>query len=46
MVYTSLVHPLVFKGEYEFIPLMFTSAYCALGVLGSWLGFLVVYFTS
>jgi len=44
IIYTGLVHGLVFKDRYEFIPLMFTSAYTALGVVGSWLGFLVVYF--
>jgi alpha-1,3-glucosyltransferase len=44
IIYTSLVHGLLFKDRYEFIPLMFTSAYTALGVVGSWLGFLVVYF--
>jgi alpha-1,3-glucosyltransferase len=46
ITYTSLVHHLIFKGRYEFIPLMFTSSYCAIGVVGSWMGFLVVYFTS
>jgi alpha-1,3-glucosyltransferase len=46
LVYTSVVHQLVFKERYEFIPLMFTSAYCAIGVVGSWLGFMVVYLTS
>lgn len=46
VVYCSLVHRLVFGDKYEFLPLMFTSAYCALGVVGSWLGFMVVYFAS
>lgn len=46
VVYCSLVHRLVFGGRYEFLPLMFTSAYSALGVVGSWIGFMVVYFTS
>jgi alpha-1,3-glucosyltransferase len=44
IAYTSILHGLVFKERYEFIPLMLTSAYCALGVVGSWVGFLVVYF--
>ena len=46
VVYTALVHRLVFGGRYEFLPLMFTSAYSALGVVGSWVGFMVVYFTA
>jgi alpha-1,3-glucosyltransferase len=37
---------LLFKNKYEFVPLMFTSSYCALGVVGSWVGFQVVFFTS
>ena len=46
IVYCSLVHQLVFGARYEFLPLMFTSSYAAIGVVGSWIGFLVVYFTS
>lgn len=46
IVYTSLVHQLVFGKSYEFLPLMFTSSYSAIGVVGSWVGFMVVYFTS
>jgi alpha-1,3-glucosyltransferase len=46
IAYCSLCHRLVFGDRYEFLPLMFTSAYCALGVVGSWVGFMVVYFTS
>lgn len=46
IVYCSLVHGLLFGQRYEFLPLMFTSSYAAVGVVGSWLGFLVVYFTS
>jgi alpha-1,3-glucosyltransferase len=45
IVYTSVVHGLLFKNKYEFVPLMFTSSYCALGVVGSWVGFQVVFFT-
>ncbi len=46
IVYTSLVHHLVFGKSYEFLPLMFTSSYSAIGVVGSWVGFMVDYFTS
>ncbi|KAK3676149.1 glycosyl transferase [Recurvomyces mirabilis] len=46
MLYCSLVHQLVFGANYEFLPLMFVSTYSAIGVVGSWLGFLVVFFTS
>lgn len=46
IIYCSLVHRLLFGELYEFVPLMFTSSYSAIGVLGSWIGFLVVYFTS
>lgn len=46
IVYCSLVHRMVFGGRYEFLPLMFASAYSALGVVGSWVGFMVVYFTA
>ena len=45
ILYTSLVHEIVFGKSYEFLPLMFTSAYSAIGVVGSWLGYMVVYFT-
>ncbi|KAK0384861.1 hypothetical protein NLU13_7339 [Sarocladium strictum] len=46
IVYTSVVHQLVFGKSYEFLPLMFTSAYTAIGVVGSWVGYMVVYFTA
>ena len=46
IAYCSLVHQLVFGAEYEFLPLMFISSYSALGVVGSWVGFLVVFFNS
>lgn len=46
IAYCSLVHRVVFGDRYEFLPLMFTSSYCAVGVVGSWLGFQVVYFAS
>ncbi|WEW61186.1 glycosyl transferase [Emydomyces testavorans] len=46
IVYCSLVHRLLFGSRMEFLPLMFMSSYSALGVVGSWVGFMVVYFTS
>ncbi|KAI1927940.1 glycosyl transferase [Ophidiomyces ophidiicola] len=46
VLYCSLVHGWVFGTRMEFLPLMFTSSYAALGVLGSWVGFMVVYFTA
>lgn len=46
MVYCSLLHQVVFGAKYEFLPLMFVSTYSAIGVVGSWVGFLVVFFTS
>ncbi|KAI1861341.1 uncharacterized protein JN550_010871 [Neoarthrinium moseri] len=46
MAYCSLIHQMVFGKRYEFLPLMFMSSYSAIGVVGSWLGFMVVYFTS
>lgn len=46
ILYCSLLHQIIFGKSYEFLPLMFTSSYSAIGVVGSWLGFLVVYFTS
>ncbi|KAI2488515.1 Dolichyl glycosyltransferase [Pyrenophora tritici-repentis] len=44
IAYCSLVHGIVFGARYEFLPLMFTSSYSAIGVVSSWVGFLVVYF--
>ncbi|KAI1739847.1 glycosyltransferase family 57 protein [Xylaria scruposa] len=46
IVYCSLLHQVVFGKRYEFLPLMFMSAYSALGVVVSWVGFMFVYFTS
>ncbi|XXG96467.1 hypothetical protein Hte_002750 [Hypoxylon texense] len=46
IVYCSLLHPAIFGKSYEFLPLMFMSSYSAIGVIGSWIGFMVVYFTS
>ena len=42
-LYCSIIHELVFGQQYEFLPLMFTSTYSAIGVVGSWMGFSVVY---
>ena len=46
ILYCSLIHGLVFGDAYEFLPLMFTSSYSAVGVVGGWIGFFVVYFSS
>jgi alpha-1,3-glucosyltransferase len=46
IAYCSLVHQMVFGERYEFLPLMFISSYSAIGVVGSWIGFLVVFFTE
>ncbi len=46
IVYCSLLHQVIFGKGYEFLPLMFMSAYSALGVVVSWVGFMFVYFTS
>jgi alpha-1,3-glucosyltransferase len=46
VIYCSIVHRLVFGAKFEFLPLMFISSYSAVGIIASWLGFLVVYFTS
>ncbi|KAK5127982.1 glycosyl transferase [Meristemomyces frigidus] len=46
IAYCSLVHQLLFGAKFEFLPLMFISSYSAVGVVGSWIGFLVVFFTS
>ena len=46
ILYCSLIHGIVFGKSFEFLPLMFTSSYSAVGVVGSWIGFMVVYFTS
>ncbi|PNS15949.1 hypothetical protein CAC42_4350 [Sphaceloma murrayae] len=46
ILYCSLVHQIIFGAKLEFLPLMFISSYSAVGVFGSWLGFLVVFFTS
>ncbi|KAI1344311.1 glycosyltransferase family 57 protein [Xylariaceae sp. FL0016] len=46
MIYCSLLHQVIFGKSYEFLPLMFVSSYSAIGVVGSWIGFMVVYFAS
>ena len=46
IAYTSLIHGAVFGEKYEFLPLMFTSSYSAVGVVASWIGFSWLYFTS
>ncbi|KAJ5315489.1 hypothetical protein N7476_005796 [Penicillium atrosanguineum] len=47
IIYCSLGHYLIFGWErLQFLPLMFMSSYSALGLVGSWIGFMVVYFTA
>lgn len=46
IAYCEGMHSMVFGNNFEFLPLMFMSSYSAVGVLGSWIGFLVVFFTS
>ncbi|EPQ66242.1 Glucosyl transferase [Blumeria graminis f. sp. tritici 96224] len=46
VVYCSFLHGLILGKKFEFLPLMFISTYSAIGVIGSYLGFLVVFFTS
>ncbi|KAI2789506.1 Dolichyl pyrophosphate Glc1Man9GlcNAc2 alpha-1,3-glucosyltransferase [Penicillium oxalicum] len=47
VLYCSVLHRLVFGSQrLQFLPLMFMSSYSALGVVGSWVGFMVVYFTT
>ncbi|KAJ5894704.1 hypothetical protein N7495_006395 [Penicillium taxi] len=47
IAYCSLIHQIIFGFErLQFLPLMFMSSYCAIGVLGSWIGFMVVYFSE
>ncbi len=46
ILYCSLLHRIVFSEKLEFLPLMLISSYSAVGVVGSWIGFLTVFFTS
>lgn len=46
IAYTSLFHGLLFGSKLEFLPLMFTSSYSAVGVFGSWVGFMNVYLSE
>ncbi|KAF8244169.1 glycosyltransferase family 57 protein [Wilcoxina mikolae CBS 423.85] len=43
-IYTSLVHGLFFGDKYEFLPLVVTSCYSAVGIMVSWIGLLRLYF--
>ncbi|RMD40712.1 hypothetical protein DV735_g4405, partial [Chaetothyriales sp. CBS 134920] len=43
LIYTSLLHSLVFGTRFEFLPLLLTSVYCAVGVVGSWIGFSICF---
>ncbi|KAF2763453.1 family 57 glycosyltransferase [Pseudovirgaria hyperparasitica] len=46
IAYCSLLHRIIFGPRLEFLPLMFISSYSAIGVVGSWVGFSVVYFSQ
>ena len=46
ITYCSLLHRLVFGVRYEFLPLMFTSTYCAVGVVASWIGFNICFLSN
>ncbi|CAG8606932.1 7352_t:CDS:2, partial [Dentiscutata heterogama] len=43
--FTGVVHQIAFSdGKYQFIPLLATSVYCAIGIVYSWVRFTVIYF--
>jgi alpha-1,3-glucosyltransferase len=44
--YCALMHGILFREKYEFLPLMFISSYSAVGVFASWVGYLVVFFSE
>lgn len=46
VVYCSMLHSLVFGEKYEFIPLMFISSFASCGVLASWVGLNICYWTN
>ncbi|CAG8648290.1 5998_t:CDS:2, partial [Paraglomus occultum] len=41
-IFTGIIHPLYFEDRYPFVSLMFTSVYCAFGVIYSWAEFSVI----
>jgi alpha-1,3-glucosyltransferase len=40
-IYCQYLHSILFKGTLEFLPLMLTSVYCAVGVVSCWMMFYV-----
>lgn len=44
ILYCLLLYGIIFGRSYEFFFFMFISLYLVIGVVGSWVGFLVVYF--
>lgn len=46
VAYCSLAHRAIFGDALAFLPLMLISLYSAVGVIGSWIGFMVVYLTA
>ena len=45
IVYCSILHEAPFGEKYALVNLMFTRSNTAIGVVGSWIGFSVIYFT-
>ncbi|RMZ90738.1 hypothetical protein DV736_g2037, partial [Chaetothyriales sp. CBS 134916] len=43
LIYCALLHSLVFGARFEFLPLLLTSIYCAVGVVASWIGFSICF---
>ncbi|KAG4305997.1 hypothetical protein PORY_000907 [Pneumocystis oryctolagi] len=48
LMYTTFFHDLIFglTEKYQYLPLMLISTYCSLGILCSWFGFSLLYFTD